>query len=195
MVPLKALFHYFDQYLALDERERDELKNRIVERPIKRKYFILQEGDLCKHYTFVADGCVKMYRIDESGKEHNIQFAIENDWIVDIGSFHTETPSELYIEALEPSHLIQIEKSNLLYLYTHYPKFDRNFRVIIEQKYIELQNRILQTISSTADNRYESFLKKYPYLANRLPNTEIASYLGITPEFLSKIRGTRAKKS
>ena len=135
-----------------------------------------------------------MYGVDNSGTEHNLLFATEDDWITDISSLHKERPSKLFIEAVEPSVILQISKGDLWYLYTNYPKFDRNFRVIIEDKYIELQNRLLQTFSSTAYERYESFLEQYPNLANRLPNTQIASYLGITPEFLSKIRNERSSK-
>lgn len=120
--------------------------------------------------------------------EHAIQFAAEQDWIADIGSFHSGKLSRLFIEALEPSVVLQIEKQDLYFLYTHLPKLDRIFKVIIEDKYVELQNRVLQTISSTAQERYLTFLDQYPTLAARLPNIQIASYLGITPEFLSKIR-------
>lgn len=161
---------------------------RVKERNIKRKQFILQESDVCKHYSFVTQGCFKMYGVDPSGKEHNLQFAAENDWIADMGSFYSEKPSKLYIEALEPSIIIQIEKKDLRFCYVNHPKFDRNFRVIIENKFIELQNRVLQNISSTAEERYLSFLEQYPKLSNRLPSTQIASYLGGTPEFLSKVR-------
>lgn len=191
---INNLIAHFDQYLPLDEKEREELSNRVLEKNIKRRQFILQEGDVCRHYNFVISGLFKMYSVDKSGTEHNIQFASENEWIVDIGSFHSEKESRLYIEAIEPSVILQIEKSNLLYLYTHYPKFDRNFRVIIEDKFIELENRVLQNISSTAEERYQAFLEQYPKLSNRIPNTQIASYLGITPEFLSKIRNNISKK-
>lgn len=92
------------------------------------------------------------------------------------------------IEAVEACEVLQITHENLLYLYTNYHKFDRNFRIIIERKYIEFQNRILETISVPAEERYQNFMKQYPDLIQRLPNTQIASYLGITPEFLSKIR-------
>lgn len=149
---------------------------------------ILQENFVCKHYTFVVSGCFKMYSVDEKGSEHNISFAVENEWIADLGSFYSEKPSKLFIEAIEPSFILQIEKQDLLYLFVNVPKFDRNFRVIIEEKFIELQNRLLQNISSNANQRYLDFLEQYPQLALRLPNTQIASYLGITPEFLSKIR-------
>jgi CRP-like cAMP-binding protein len=182
------LIKHFEDYVGLDEKEKEELNQRVVERKIKRRQFILQENDVCKHYFFVVDGCFKMYGVDKLGKEHNLQFAAENDWIADLGSFYSEKPSRLYIEALEPSTLIQLEKKDLLHLYVNYPKFDRNFRVIIENKFIELQNRVLQNISSTAEERYLAFLEQYPKLSNRLPSTQIASYLGVTPEFLSKIR-------
>jgi CRP-like cAMP-binding protein len=132
-----------------------------------------------------------MYAVDKKGIEHNLQFAIENDWIADLGSLHTEKPSQLHIEAIEPTIVLQLSKVDLWHLYTHFPKFDRNFRVIVENKFVALQDRLLQTISATAYDRYEAFLQDYPSLSKRLPNTQIASYLGITPDFLSKIRKDR----
>lgn len=191
---IEQLIEHFAQYIPLKEIEKDVLKDRVMEKRIKRRQFILQENDVCKYYTFIISGCFKMYGVDDSGSEHNIQFASENEWIADIGSFHSGKPSRLYIEAIEPSLVLQIEKSNLIYLYHHHPKFDRIFRVIIEEKFIELQNRVLQNISSTAEERYRTFMEQYPLLANRLPNTQIASYIGITPEFLSKIRRIYAAK-
>jgi len=191
---VEQLISHFNKYLPLDQDEIDALKDRISERKIKRRQFILQEGDICKSFTYVKSGCFKMYGIDEKGIEHNLVFATEDDWISDIGSLHKEIPSKLYIEAIEPSTVLQISKGDLWYLYTNYPKFDRNFRVIIEDKYIELQDRLLQTFSATALERYENFADQYPRLASRLPNTQIASYLGVTPEFLSRIKNDRFKK-
>lgn len=191
---MEKLVQHFDKYLPLDEKEWLALSSVIKKRNIKRKQYILQEGDICKHFTFVLEGCFKMYGVDNSGAEHNLLFAIEDDWIADLGSLHHEKPSKLFIEAVEPSIILQISKGDLWYLYTHYPKFDRNFRVIIEDKYIDLQNRLLQTFSYSAYERYELFLEQYPHLSNRLPNTQIASYIGITPEFLSKIRKERVSK-
>ena len=193
-MPIEKLLSYFDRYLPLNDQEREELSNRCRERRVKRRQFILQEGDVCRHYNFVVEGCFKMYGVDAKGGEHNLQFAAEEDWITDIGSFHSGKPSRLYIEAMEPSSVIQIEKNDLLFLYENHPKFDRNFRVVIEDKFVELQNRVLQNISSTAEERYLRFLELYPKLSNRLPNTQIASYLGITPEFLSKIRKGLARR-
>jgi CRP-like cAMP-binding protein len=188
---IKNLLSHFDRYLSLDDQESMALTSRLTERTIKRKQYLLQEGDVCKYSTYVVTGCFKMYGVDKSGTEHNLLFAAENDWIADFDSLHKERPSKLFIEALEPSTVLQISKGDLWYLYTNYPKFNRHFRVIIEDKYTELQNRLLQTFSTSAAERYQSFLDQYPHLANRLPNTQIASYLGITPEFLSKVRNER----
>ena len=129
-----------------------------------------------------------MYKVDEAGKEHNLHFACENEWITDIGSFHSELPSALYIEAVEHAEIIQIKKADLLQLYEESLNFNRIFRVIIENQFVEMQHRMLDTISTTAQERYQSFITKYPHLLQRLPNTQIASYIGITPEFLSRIR-------
>jgi CRP-like cAMP-binding protein len=191
---VQPLIEYFRNYLPLNKEEINLLAERVSKRQVKRRQMILQEGFVCKHYTFVEKGCFKMYGIDEKGTEHNLRFAAENDWIADLGSFYSEKPSRLFIEAIEPSTVFQIEKQDLLYLFTNVPKFDRNFRVIVEEKFIELQNRLLQKFSSNAHQRYLDFLQQYSDLALRLPNTQIASYLGITPEFLSKIRGKKLSK-
>lgn len=188
-----SLISYFKSFIPLSKEEIEVLDERITERRIRRKQFILQENEICQYYTFVVSGCFKMYSVDDNGEEHNLQFASENDWIVDIDSFHNRNPSKLQIVALENSIVLQLEKNDLWYLYTYYPKFDRNFRVIIEHKFIELQNRVLQNISATGEEKYEFFLRQYPQLASRISNVEIASYLGITPQFLSKIRQKRIK--
>lgn len=191
---IDKLLSSFDNYLPLNEAEREDLAGRVTERKIKRRQFILQESDVCKHYTFVAEGCFKKFQVDDKGTEHNLQFAAEGDWLMEIDSFYFDKPSRVYIEAIEPSVIFQINKPNLYHLFTNNPKFDRNFRVITENRFVELENRILQAISSTAEERYLAFIKQYPHLLSRLPNTQIASYLGITPEFLSKVRKDLSRK-
>ena len=184
----KPLIEYFNQLLPLNEEEKSIVETVFKERRVKRRQFILQEGDVCTLNTFVIEGCLKMYIVDENGKEHNLQFAIENWWIGDIGSFHTEQPSKLYIEAIENSVILQIKKEDQLKLFVEYPKFNRIFRVITENALVSTQRRILQNISSTAEERYVDFMQRYPYFFNRISNVQIASYLGVTPEFLSTIR-------
>jgi len=184
----KLIQSFSSELFPLSEEEINQLKSKFKERQIKRRQFILQKGDVCKHYTFVVEGCLKLYKIDRNGKEHNLQFTIEDEWISDLGSLYSETPSEVYIEAIEQSVIFQIEIKDLVYLYTHYPNIDRRFRVIIENSFIALQQRMFQNISSMAEERYSNFLKTHPNLFNRISNVQIASYLGVTPEFLSNIR-------
>lgn len=185
---LQPLIDHFEGFLPFTEPEKELLNGRVTRRQLRRRQAILQEGFPCKHYSFVVEGCLRLFAVDPKGNEHNIQFAAPKDWIADIGSFHSGRPSQLVIEAVEPSVILQIEQQDLYFLYRNVPKLDRIFKVIIEDKFVALQDRLLQTISSTAQERYLAFLDQYPKLATRLPNTQIASYLGITPEFLSKIR-------
>ena len=189
----KLIESFSNDLFPLGEEEIKQLKSRFKERRIKRRQFILQEGDVCKHYTFVSDGCLKLYKIDQNGKERNLQFTIENEWISDLGSLYSETPSDVYIEAIEQSTILQIERKDLYYFYTHYPNIDRRFRVVIENSFISLQQRMFQNISASAEERYSYFLKTNPNLFNRISNVQIASYLGVTPEFLSAIRKKIAK--
>lgn len=183
-----ALINYFNSIMPLSKEEKEIVSKVFKERKVRRRQFILSEGEVCKQNTFVAEGCFRMYHIDEKGKEHNLQFAVENWWVGDIGSFHTEEPSQLYIEAIENSTIYQIAKKDQLMLFVHYPKFNQIFRVLSENALVSTQRRILQNISSTAEERYLDFSKRYPDLFNRISNVQIASFIGVTPEFLSKIR-------
>jgi CRP-like cAMP-binding protein len=192
---MQSLFKDFEEILPLSAEEAALIESLITKSNIKRKGLILKEGQVCKHYTFVIKGCFKMYGIDDKGFSHNIQFAAEGDWIADIGSFYTQTASKLYIEAIEGSEIYQINQPDLYGLFIEVHKVNRMFKVISENNFVEIQNRVLQNFSSTAEQRYLRFLEQYPHLSNRLPNTQIASYLGITPEFLSKIRKGLTKKA
>ncbi|MBK7337461.1 MAG: Crp/Fnr family transcriptional regulator [Saprospirales bacterium] len=176
----KPLIDYFNNFLPLDEGEKSVVEEVFKERKVKRRQFILQEGDVCKHNTFVVEGCFKMYMVDPNGKEHNLQFT-KNWWIGDIGSFHSGEPSRLNVEAIENSVILQIKKEDQWKLFVDYPKFNRIFRVLAENAMVSLQNRILQNISSTAEERYLEFSKKDPQLFNRISNVQIASRLGVTP--------------
>ena len=189
----EPIIKYFSNILPLDSEEINAIKKVFNQRRIKRRQFILQEGDICSLNTFVVEGCFRMYFVDEKGKEHNIQFAVENWWIGDIGSFHSEEPSKLYIEAIENSVILQIKKQDQLDLFVNHPKFNQIFRVFTENALVTYQRRVLQNISSTAEERYLDFMKRYPYFFNRISNVQIASFLGVTPEFLSTIRKKIAK--
>lgn len=185
---ITQLLEDFADYLPLDEQEAKELEPRLIERSLKRRQMILQAGEVCKHYFYIVEGCLRMYKLDSKGDEHNLQLSVEGGWIADIGSFHSEEPSQLYIETLEQSKILQIARPDLLYLYTTFPKFDRIFRVMVEDAFVMLQKRVLHNISSTAEERYLDFLVTHSRLVNRISNIQIASYIGVTPEYLSNLQ-------
>ena len=185
---IESLISYFDNHLSLTDDEKEAVRKSFSEKRAKRRQLILQAGDVCRLNTFVVEGCLRMYMLDDNGKEHNLQFAIENWWIGDIASFYSEEPSRLSIEAIENSIMLQIKKEDQLRLFVEYPKFNRIFRVFTENALVNYQRRVLQNISSTAEERYVDFIDRYPEFSNRISNVQIASFLGITPEFLSTIR-------
>lgn len=190
----EPLLSYFNNTIPLNAEETQLVTELFKSRLYRKKQYVLQENDVCNQFNFVVRGCLRMYKIDEKGNTHILQFASENWWMSDIGSFHQKKPSELCIDALEDTMVLQISYENLIKLYTSAPKFDRIFRVLIENSFVTLQNRLLQNISSTAEDRYLSFLESYSHLSNRLPQTQIASFLGITPEFLSKLKAKLLKE-
>ncbi|MBI1268607.1 MAG: cyclic nucleotide-binding domain-containing protein [Cryomorphaceae bacterium] len=189
----RPLITYFEKLLPLDGEEKAFLDRVFRERVIKRRQYILQQGEVCKWNTFVVEGCFRMYFVDDNGKEHNLQFAVENWWIGDISSFHSEEPSRLNIEAIENAVILQIKKEDQLRLFVEFPKFNRIFRVFTENALVSYQNRVLQNISTSAEERYLDFVRRYPDFFNRISNVQIASFLGVTPEFLSAIRKRLAK--
>jgi len=191
---IEPLLNYFEKMISLSKEEKDLVTQYFHPRLFRKRQYILQEGNVCNQMYFVVRGCLRMYKIDDEGNTHLLQFAAENYWINDLGSFYSEKPSELNIDALEDTMVLQISHDDLISLYTQAPKFHRIFRVLIENSYVSLQKRLLQTISSTAEDRYQYFLETYPHLANRLSQTQIASFLGITPEFLSRLRNKLSKQ-
>jgi CRP-like cAMP-binding protein len=190
---IEPLLSYFDRLIPLNKEEKELVIAKFHPRLFRKRQYVLQEGNVCTHFNFVVRGCLRSYKIDEKGTIHVLQFASENNWINDLGSFHDERPSALNMDALEDTVVLQISRDDLVSLYIKAPKFDRIFRVLIEKGFIRLQERLLQNISSTAEERYQSFLELYPHLANRLSQVQIASFLGVTPEFLSRLRSIRSK--
>lgn len=184
----QPLLDYFGSMIPLSREEKELVKEKFHPHLYLKKHLALQEGKVCDHFIFVVKGCLRLFKVDEKGNYHILQFATENYWILDLASFHKRTPSTLNIEALEETLVLRIRHEDLLDLYVKAPKVDRIFRVLLENHFMQQQERMGQLFSSTAEERYLSFLEQYKHLFNRLPNTQIASYLGITPEFLSKIR-------
>jgi len=182
-------------YINITDEEADFFVSLLTYRRLKKKQFLLQAYDVCKYETFIVKGCLKEYFTDyENDKDHIIRFVTEGTWTSDVESFAKETPSSLNIEAMEDCELFQLDYSSLELLFQTYPKFERWCRLIFEKNYIEFQSRIIKNLSLSGKEKYLDFLSEYPGLSNRIPQHQIAAYLGITPEFLSKIRQQLARE-
>jgi CRP-like cAMP-binding protein len=152
---------------------------------------LLRQDEICKYSAFVALGCLRGYTIDKNGIEHVLSFAPPGWWIADLYSLFSEKPGTLNIEALEDTDIILLSKTGQEKLYTEVPKFERFFRVLTENSLVASQQRVVDNLSLTAEERYNLFCKRYPTLIDHLPLKQIASYIGVTPEFFSRMRNKR----
>ena len=182
------------KHITLTEKELTEFCDLFQKKVVKKKTFLLREGELCKFEGFVTKGLFRVYHIDQNGFEQILYFAPENWWITDMDSFTNEIPSKLFIEAIEDSEVLLISKKDKELAYNNIQKIEKLFRVMTQKTHIALQRRMIYNLSKTADQRYIDFIEKYPQLFQRLTNLQIAAYLGISHEFLSKIRKKIAGK-
>ncbi|MBM1107061.1 Crp/Fnr family transcriptional regulator [Aurantibacter crassamenti] len=181
-------------HITLSNKKLENFCNLFNNKEVLKKHFLLREGEICKFEGFVTKGLFRVYHIDSNGFEQVLYFAQESWWITDIDSFTNEKPSQLYIQALEDSEVLLISKKDKEFAYNNIPKIEKLFRVMTQKTHIALQRRIIDNLSKTADQRYIDFIEKYPNLFQRLTNVQIAAYLGISHEFLSKIRRKIASK-
>lgn len=179
--------------VPLEKHEIEMLLSVVELRSVRKKEFILRAGEICRFETFVNKGCLKIYYTDLSGVEHNVKFAPENWWSLDLESFGMLTPAFYSIQAIEDSECLQISKAHHDWLYDKIPQLEKFAKLRYQNAYILLQHRMTQNLFSTAEEKYDAFTKKYPGLELRIPQKDIASYLGITPEFLSMLRKKRTK--
>lgn len=174
---------------VLLNKEEEEFFLSILEPTLfRKKDFVLIAGDVCRFQTFVNKGCLKVFYTDNDGDEHIVKFAVENWWSLDLESFSNQSPAFYSIQALEDTDAWQIRKSNYDLLLARVPKFEKFTRLQFQNAYILLQHRMTQHLYSKGEDKYDQFNKKYPGLEQRIAQKEIASYLGITPEFLSMLR-------
>jgi CRP-like cAMP-binding protein len=182
------------KHIDLTQKEQDFFTALLESQAIKRRHIFLSEGDVCKHSAFVTEGALKGYTIDKEGREHVIHFAMPDWWIADMYSLISQQPGVLNIEALVDTHVFLLSREKQHNLYKEIPKFERFFRILTENSLVANQQRLVNNLSLTAEERYADFLVKYPAIVECAPQHTIASYLGITPEFLSKIRARQLKK-
>ncbi|WP_344928085.1 Crp/Fnr family transcriptional regulator [Aquimarina addita] len=155
---------------------------------LARKKFLLQPGAHIKHEYFVIKGCLKAYYLDAKGNRHIIQFAIENWWVGDFDAFYNDVPSKLHIESIESSTLFSISYDDLQELFITAPIFERYFRILVTSAFIAQRKRILSSLEKDTKQRYLEFCKTYPNIEDRVPNYDIANYLGVSAESISRIR-------
>jgi CRP-like cAMP-binding protein len=175
------------RFIDLTELEKQKYISLLTEIKVKKKDFLLQAGEVTKYEYFIAKGCLKVYTLDENGAPHISMFAIEDYWTGDISSFMTKEPSRYYIKATEHSELLGISRANYEVLFQEIPKFERFYRILYQRSLISYIRRSNHGISLTAEERYIDFKKKYPQIVNRITQKDLAAYIGITPEFMSKI--------
>jgi CRP-like cAMP-binding protein len=189
-----ALYRHFCKHISLTEQEFMVCEPLFQQRKYRKHQFILQEGQVSHYESFIIKGCTRTYEIDDKGLEHIMQFGLENWWIGDMYSFLTATPSKLNIDCIEETEVLQISKPNQDLLYQQLPKMERYFRILVQNAFIAAMNRIYSNLSKPALERYQEFIQKYPQIEQRVPNHQIASFLGITPQSLSRIRSQYAVK-
>jgi len=185
---IKPFFEYIKQFIELTPVEEDYILAKVKIKKYLKGQFVVKNGEVCRHENFVLSGCLKTFYIDNDGHEHVVMFAIENWWTADLGSFITQTAADLNVQCIENSELIQIHHNDLQQLYLEIPKLERFFRIIIQKAFVAAQKRIVNNFSLPAMERYLQFREHYSQIEQRVPQYMIASYLGMTKEFLSKIR-------
>ena len=181
-------FQKFNELIPLTQQEQELIESYLTPKKLRKKQYILQEGDVCRFITFVEKGSLRSYTVDEKGGEHIFQFALEGWTIADLYSFLTGEPATYHIEALEHSELVQISKRAHEELLQSMPKYETYIRLQITEAYIALQKRLTSVLSLPLEERYTYFSSLYPDILQRVPQHMIASYMGLTPETLSRVR-------
>ena len=180
--------------ITLNKEEISYFTSLLVHKEIGRKEFLLQAGNVAKHINFIQTGALKAYYLDIKSHENIIMLAVDDWWITDMYSFTSGHPAMQFISAIEDSEIFQLQKNDFDELLVKVPAFERFFRILMQNAYIREQLRVIQNLSMPAEERYLNFLKKYPQLVQRVTQKQIASYIGVSPEFLSAMRKRMQKK-
>ncbi len=181
------------KHITLTKAEQDYFVSLLDSKQIKAKHFLLKAGEICKESAFVTEGCLRGYSVDKEGVEHILSFAPKDWWMGDMYSMLSQKPGNLNIEALVDTEVIVLSKKNQEKLYEKVPKFERFFRIIVEKSLVAFQQRLMDNLSLTAQERYLKFCTTYPAIINTIPQKQVAAYIGVTPEFLSKLKAKYLK--
>jgi CRP-like cAMP-binding protein len=195
MNEFSPVLEYVARYVALTDDETNHFVAFLKLTKVKKRQFIVQPGFVCRNKSYVVKGAFRAYLVDNEGKEHTLAFAIEDWWISDYSSLIYQEPATLFVEALEDSVLIQVNYDDEQTFLKEIPKLEKFERIITQRSLAFQQKRLLSNFTKTAEQRYEEFITKYAAIAQRVPQYALASYLGFSTEYLSKIRNRRASKS
>lgn len=193
------MFDAIDQFVAkhitLTDEEKTLFHSLLKTKKVKKKNFLLKEGEICDFEAFIVKGCTRTYYLDKEGSETILMFAVEGWWVSDIGSFSEQRPSMQFIETVEDCELLMIDFRSKAHLFEKIPGFERVFRLLVQRSLSVLQQRFYASISQTAEERYRDFIERYPAVVQRIPQHQIARYIGVSPEFLSKVKSNMYRKS
>lgn len=184
----QRILNEIGKYVQLSEQDQHEIIKRLQVKKVRKKQYLVVPDEVCRVEHFINAGCFRAFYVGDDGKEYITKFGVENCWITDLQSFHSGEPATLYVEALEPGELVVIKKDDMEQLFKTVPLLNNYFRIIYQHSLIAQHYRVLSAISSTAEHQYLQFISRYPDLEQRVPQYMIASYLGVTAEFLSRIK-------
>lgn len=186
---MNILKTYIQQYVPdFSEESMNRFLNLFETKTIKKKEYLLKQGKYARYEGFVSSGCFRIFNLDTNGNEHTLYFAIQNWWIGDTDSFINNIPSQLNIQAVKDSEVLLITKENKEKAFAEIPQVEKLFRIVFQRALIAQHQRILRYNSITAEKRYFYFIKKYDDIVPLISNRQLASYLGVTPEFISRIK-------
>ncbi|MCC9065514.1 Crp/Fnr family transcriptional regulator [Flavobacterium piscisymbiosum] len=190
----QSLINHIQNRISLSEEEMHQFVSEFKITKIKKRQFIIQPDFVAKYRSYVVEGALRAYVVSDQGQEHTISFAIEDWWISDYNSYIYQQPATMFVVALEDAILLQIDFETETKLKNANPKFETFFRITAERTAAFFQRRIIINLTSTAEKRYDTFIENFPLIVKRVPQYALASYLGMSTEFLSKIRNNKLKK-
>jgi CRP-like cAMP-binding protein len=185
---INVLFSHIQEKVSLNDEDKEVIKTFFVPKRLRKRQYLLQEGDICKHLTFVAKGLLRTYNVDDKGDEHMSVFGWEGWWLSDFNSFLSGEPAVFNIDAIEDSELLMISREDYEALTLTVPIMDRYFRILYQNSIVTKERRLMSSITHGAEERYVQLAESNPQIIKRIPQNLIASYLGIAPETLSRIR-------
>lgn len=185
---IEILFKHIEEKVSLTATDKEMISPFFIRKRLRKKQYLLQEGEVCKYLSFVAKGLVRTYNVDEKGDEHMSVFGWEGWWISDFNSFLSVVPAMFYIDAIEDSEVLMISRSDYDTLTLQVPIMDRYFRILYQNSLVTKERRLMSSITHSAEQKYIQLLNSNPEIINKIPQNMVASYLGIAPETLSRIK-------